>query len=434
MNNEQKVLQIAIEDIIPNRFQPRLAFDEEGLKELSDSIKQHGIIQPLVLRKLGNKYEIIAGERRYKAATMAGLKTVPAIVSDINDNESAELALVENIQRRNLTPIEEAKSYKNLLDRGYMTQEQLAEKMGVSQSSVANKLRLLNLAPEVQDALLQEKISERHARSLLNLPQDEQVEWLQKIINKRLTVRQLDLEIKKVKGDAVEEEIPLVNPQPDLEKMINNATDIQVVAEEKKQEEKANPTPAPTTQTSPEPKDTQNKFFNFLEDEVANTDMSSIPTVNPEEELKNSVAVPTPEPAAPDNNIEVLDDIGMDQNPPTNPVTPTPETTATNEPLPYFFGNQTNGAPQNNQIEEIDTSPKEEVVDPMDSVIKLDPNYTEIVKQEQGLDLKTAINKVRELVTSMQTEGFNISLDEVDLDANYQMTININKDNKENKE
>ena len=205
MNTEEKIIQVPIEDIIPNRFQPRLAFDEEGLKELSESIKQHGIIQPLVLRRLGDKYEIIAGERRYKASIMAGLRTVPAVISNIDDNQSAEIALVENIQRRNLTPIEEAKSYKNLLDRGYMTQEQLAEKMGVSQSSIANKLRLLNLAPEVQDALLQEKISERHARSLLSLPKEEQAEWLKKIINKRLTVRQLDLEIKKQKGEFYNE-------------------------------------------------------------------------------------------------------------------------------------------------------------------------------------------------------------------------------------
>ena len=225
MNTEQKVLQVAIEDIIPNRFQPRLAFDEDGLKELSESIKQHGIIQPLVLRRLGNKFEIIAGERRFKAATMAGLRQVPAIISNIDDNKSAEIALVENIQRRNLTPIEEAKSYKNLLDRGYMTQEQLAEKMGVSQSSIANKLRLLNLAPEVQDALLQEKISERHARSLLVLPKEEQAEWLKKIIAKRMTVRQLDMEIKKAKGEKTED-VPLVNINPDMNKLINNATDI----------------------------------------------------------------------------------------------------------------------------------------------------------------------------------------------------------------
>lgn len=275
MNTEQKVLQVAIEDIIPNRFQPRLAFDEEGLKELSESIKQHGIIQPLVLRRLGNKYEIIAGERRFKAATMAGLRQVPAIISDIDDNKSAEIALVENIQRRNLTPIEEAKSYKNLLDRGYMTQEQLAEKMGVSQSSIANKLRLLNLAPEVQDALLQEKISERHARSLLALPKEEQAEWLKKIISKRLTVRQLDLEIKKAKGE-VEEEIPLVNPNPDLKAMINNATDINKT-EPIREVKNVEPTPVASTNQnieSTEPKNQPNKFFNFLEDEAANMQMT----------------------------------------------------------------------------------------------------------------------------------------------------------------
>ena len=144
MNMEEKILQIPIEDIIPNRFQPRLTFDDKALQELSSSIKQHGIIQPLVLRKLGDKYEIIAGERRYKAAQMAGLTTVPAVISNIDDDKSAEVALIENIQRKNLTAIEEAKSYKNLLDRGYLTQEQLAEKLGVSQSTIANKLRLLN--------------------------------------------------------------------------------------------------------------------------------------------------------------------------------------------------------------------------------------------------------------------------------------------------
>ena len=128
MNMEDKILQIPIEDIIPNRFQPRLTFDDQALQELASSIKQHGIIQPLVLRKLGDKYEIIAGERRYKASQMAGLTTVPAVISNIDDDKSAEVALIENIQRKNLTAIEEAKSYKNLLDRGYLTQEQLAER------------------------------------------------------------------------------------------------------------------------------------------------------------------------------------------------------------------------------------------------------------------------------------------------------------------
>ena len=219
MNTDQKVIQVPIEDIIPNRFQPRLAFDEEGLKELSESIKQ-----PLVLRRLGDKYEIIAGERRYKASTMAGLRTVPAIISDIDDNKSAEIALVENIQRRNLTAIEEAKSYKNLLDRGYMTQEQLAKKMGVSQSTIANKLRLLNLVPAVQDALLQNKIGERHARSLLALPKEEQAEWLKKIISNRWNVKDLDAAIKKAKG--TNDDIPVVNKTPDINTIMNNSQDI----------------------------------------------------------------------------------------------------------------------------------------------------------------------------------------------------------------
>ena len=200
MNLEPSVKYINIEDIIPNRFQPRLTFDENALKELAMSIKEHGIIQPLVLRRLINdKYEIIAGERRYKASQIAGLNQVPAIIADLDDNASAEVALIENIQRRNLSAIEEAKSYKKLLDRGYLTQDQLAKRLGVSQSSVANKVRLLNLTEEVQDALMSEKISERHARSLLQLSDSRtQIDMLNNIINNRLTVRQLDSEIKKI--------------------------------------------------------------------------------------------------------------------------------------------------------------------------------------------------------------------------------------------
>jgi len=152
VNTEKKVYQISIEDIIPNRFQPRLAFDDESLKELADSIKQHGIIQPLVLRRLGNKFEIIAGERRFKAALMANLTQVPGIITELDDNASAEVAIVENIQRKDLTAIEEARSYEMLLNRGYMTQEELAKKMGISQSAISNKLRLLTLEDDVQKA------------------------------------------------------------------------------------------------------------------------------------------------------------------------------------------------------------------------------------------------------------------------------------------
>jgi ParB/RepB/Spo0J family partition protein len=203
MNNkiDREILQVSLDDILPNRFQPRLSFDEKALNELAASISQHGIIQPLVVRRLGDKFEIIAGERRYKAATIAGLKTVPVVVMDLSDNESAEIAIVENIQRKEMTALEEAKSFKRLLDRGYLTQEQLALRMGKSQSAIANKLRLLNLSEEVQNALQNEKISERHARSLLSIKSlEEQKNVLNEILNNKLTVKQTDDLIKSRYG------------------------------------------------------------------------------------------------------------------------------------------------------------------------------------------------------------------------------------------
>lgn len=217
MNREPLIQNVNIDYIIPNRFQPRLTFDEKSLNELASSIKEHGIIQPLVLRRLGDKYEIIAGERRYKAAQLAGLTEVPAIISNIDDNKSAEIALVENVQRRNLNSLEEAKSYKKILDKEGLTQEELAKKIGVSQSTIANKLRLLNLTSEAQDALMNDKISERHARSLLSVTDPEkQKVLLNKVISERLTVRQLDDEIKK-ESNLVSE--PVINQAPVLEEL-----------------------------------------------------------------------------------------------------------------------------------------------------------------------------------------------------------------------
>ena len=201
MNNmEKEIIEVSLDDIIPNRFQPRLSFDEDELNGLAKSIRQHGIIQPLVLRKVGNKYEIIAGERRFKASFIAGLTKVPAIIIDLNDNESAEVAIVENIQRKNLSALEEAKSYKKLLDRGYLTQEELAGRMGKTQGAISNKLRLLNLSDEVQEALLNNEISERHARSLLKVEnKEDQVELLRTIIRERLNVRDTDRLIDSLK-------------------------------------------------------------------------------------------------------------------------------------------------------------------------------------------------------------------------------------------
>ncbi len=210
---DKEVIEVALDDIIPNRFQPRLAFDEGALNELAKSIKEHGIIQPLVLRKIGNKYEIIAGERRYKAAYIAGLRKVPAVTIDLNDNESAEVAIVENIQRKDLSPIEEAKSYKKLLERGYLTQEQLATRMGKTQATISNKLRLLNLSPKVQDALLNNKISERHARSLLRIEdKSKQEELLDNIIENRINVKDTDDMINDMLSTPKVEEKVYSNP------------------------------------------------------------------------------------------------------------------------------------------------------------------------------------------------------------------------------
>ena len=283
VNLEQNILQIPIDEIIPNRFQPRLNFDDRGLEELASSIKQHGIIQPLVLRRIEDKYEIIAGERRYKAATLAGLKTVPAVIADIDDNKSAEVAIVENVQRRDLSAIEEARSYKNLLDKGYLTQTELAKKMGLSQSAIANKLRLLNLDEEVQKALMNNQISERHARSLLVIPDhEEQRKWLKRIINERMTVRDLDSELKKLnntdKEDNDDTDVPLVK-SIDIDAIRKEATEIPNVNEESdiarklreiEREKMFNPDIIPVDQAK---NDSKGNFFNFLENEKVNMNM-----------------------------------------------------------------------------------------------------------------------------------------------------------------
>jgi len=383
MNMEQNILQIPIEEIIPNRFQPRLTFDDKGLEELADSIKQHGIIQPLVLRRVGDKYEIIAGERRYKAATLAGLSTVPAIVSNIDDNKSAEVAIVENVQRRDLSAIEEARSYKNLLDKGYLTQSELARKMGLSQSAIANKLRLLNLAEEVQDALLKNQISERHARSLLVLPtKEEQINWLNRILNERLTVRQLDDLIKKYMDGAAE--VPLARTI-DIENIKKEAAEIpeinedSSIAQKLREIEKENLYNPDIVRIDNAQNDSKGNFFNFLENEKVNMNMSETEVVLPK------------------FNIEL----------------PNINETKEKETNMYI----------NNSVEQQDNN----YFDPVDLIEALDPEYEEKIEEKLGLDLKTAITKVREVKEELSAKGFSISLEESDLINNYQFIIKVKK-------
>lgn len=450
MNLEQNVLQVNLDDIIPNRFQPRIAFDEQGLKELSNSIKEHGIIQPLVLRKLGDKYEIIAGERRYKAATLAGLTTVPAVISNLDDNKSAEVALVENIQRRDLTPIEEAKSYKSLLDRGYLTQEELAKKMGISQPAVANKLRLLNLDEEVQQALLAEKISERHARSLLQISdQDEQRKWLNRIINERLTVRQLDQEIKKeLEDDEDDEDIPTVSKTPSIEDIRANAQDINPLDKPKNIDNLMVPENVLTEFSTDLPKDLnsspivmqkeqmeeetkkveikpENRFFNFSEEQPVNMDMKEMDTENVFK--RNNI-----------DDLEIIDEPTFVPKIEDKPVMeelegPKPEVLDTLDTLePSTYAPNPNNrffTPIMDKKESIEVlgENEETFVDPMSRISELD-GTTEVLKEERKVtSLGDAISKTRQTIEDLKDNGCSIISEELDLPDHYEFIIRIEK-------
>lgn len=194
----KSVEKISIDLIKANRFQPRTVFDDEKLMELAQSIRENGLIQPIVVRQDENMYEIIAGERRFRACILAGLTEIDAIIKDAGEQELTQMALVENIQRENLTAIEEAKAYYELLNNYDINQSELAQQMGKSQSTIANKLRLLNLHQEVQNAVASRQISERHARALLLIDHKQQVELLDIIINNKMTVSDTEKMIKRI--------------------------------------------------------------------------------------------------------------------------------------------------------------------------------------------------------------------------------------------
>lgn len=193
VERNEEIKKIAIDSIIPNRFQPRTVFDDEKIEELSRTIHTHGIIQPIVVRQMDGHYEIIAGERRWRAMKKLGWDEVPAIIKNYTDTETASVALIENLQREELSPIEEAIAYGKLLELHNLTQEALAQRLGKGQSTVANKLRLLKLPQPIQEALLSKAITERHARSMIPLKDPEkQVALLQEIIEKNLNVKQTE--------------------------------------------------------------------------------------------------------------------------------------------------------------------------------------------------------------------------------------------------
>ena len=432
MDNNTEVVYLYLDDIIPNRFQPREVFDEQALKELAVSIKEHGVIQPIIVRKVDNKYEIIAGERRYKASTMAGLNKIPAIVKNYDDKESSKVALIENLQRRDLTPIEEARTYQKILElEDDMTQEELAATMGKTQSSVSNKLRLLALPDEIQDALLNEKISERHARCLLNVENaNDQVKLLNKVIDEKLTVRELDKIVKEMKEgpsdgssggatlegpETAKEEEPSPKPSISVGPVIQGFPVVEN-HEEQKEEVKEDPVPAVPAATE------------VLESEPAPVEPATFKVTGftpAQSALEPKVEEPVPETSAPVPEVA-----------PVEPVAETvPQATAEEEKkeevteeapvkeAPKFnfdFSKLSNPFMKKSEVPE--PAPADNNVA---SVIEETPvvSAPAPVEKDYGL-VKTDIDS---LINTLKAKGFTCNYVESDSDNKIEYTITIEK-------
>lgn len=375
MKMNKEIVMVRLSDIIPNRFQPRLTFDEDALNELADSIKEHGIIQPLILRDLGNKYEIIAGERRYKAAQLAGVLEVPAVIGQMDDQTSAELALIENIQRKDLSAIEEAKSYKKILDMGGFTQDELAKRMGKGQSTIANKMRLLTLTNEVQAALMNNLISERHARCLLQIKDEtKQKEVLNKIITERMNVRDTDNYIKNMLG--MKEEI-----QSSIEESKNDISELKDNLPRENNEENM------TTKTDEKidlPKEDKNENPNVYT-QTKNIDFIDLNNLTSEVE---------------NNNNQLVE--GMLQG----------EKSKLEEPVINVLESQ--------EKEKDDvTMPNLEPI-----VEKTDNNEQNSISK---IKMATAIRLAKDTLDDIKTAGYQAFIEEVENESNYQIIINIQK-------
>lgn len=215
--DQEAVQQVKLKDLRPNPYQPRKTFDPDAINELKTSILEHGVLQPLIIRKSIKGYEIVAGERRYRAASVANLEKVPAIIKDLTDKQMMEIALIENLQREDLNPIEEAQAYKKLMDELNLTQEELAKKLGKSRPHITNHMRILQLSKPIQNLIAEEKITMGHGRALLGLRDKKKLGPLvDKIISEQLNVRQLEQLIQKlnqnVSRETLKKPVKATNP------------------------------------------------------------------------------------------------------------------------------------------------------------------------------------------------------------------------------
>ena len=470
---EKKITNINIENVLPNRMQPRIVFSDENIDELADSINKHGIINPITVRRLGDKYEIIAGERRYKACKSIGLKEIPAIVIDADDKKTAELALIENIQRKELSPIEEGMSYEKILQIGDLTQAELSKQLGKKQSTIANKIRLLKLDDEVKNALLNNKISERHARSLLRLyDKKDQRRMLEKIINQRLTVRQTDEEIEKIvdeKGEMIEmdknipsnnliienKEEKITEPETKVNPSFVDINKIEEKSEEIFKEKppvniedllKPNSTPGVNEVTKSEESNKKNdfkveeqngmniepqpmthKFFNFFpqeENEPTKESTSSPMNFNINEiEISNPNEIKISNPQEEPTQIDELPEMKIDQI-----------------DVPEEKVNEVN---ENIEHEEEETKSPEIDLDNFNPIIHNDFAGQEIndddvefieeeepeqeVQPEQPKQMRDVIKAIRECNDVIESYGYQIETEEFDLDTMYQVIFKIYK-------
>mgnify|MGYP001568381293 FL=1 len=217
VGRKDEIIYVQTDQIKPNPFQPRESFDNQSIQELAQSIKEKGVIQPLLVRRRGDYYELIAGERRIRAANLLGLKEIPIIIKDVEDSDSLELALIENIQREGLNPIEEAHAYQYLIDKFKVTQEKISGVLGKARVTITNTLRLLKLPLEIQEEMKKGRISFAHGRALLEIEDaNQQRRLVQKVISEGLSVRELESLIKTQRSRAPKRRISLANRDPQL--------------------------------------------------------------------------------------------------------------------------------------------------------------------------------------------------------------------------
>lgn len=455
MDHNKKVIEIPLDDVLPNRFQPRIKFNEDSIIELSESIKEHGVIQPIVVRPVGDKFEIIAGERRYKASCMAGLSKIPALVTDLNDKDSAEVALIENVQRKDLTPIEEAISYKKILDMGYLTQEKLAEKLGKKQPTVANKLRLLNLDEEVQEAILEDKISERHARSILKLnnPEDQK-KILHKIIEERLPVKKTDEEINKMLNGTYKEVSSALPKEESTKVEPEENTNVETPFDFSKLDFLQTNNEAETSKADSIPK---------FEDVVLDSNIES----KQETSISNKFEIPKFEDILSTTVIEDSVDNSVSNENGKFVEAAKPENTngyinldesfkeedniLSEAPTPFVFDdlflNETNDSKDNLDIVEIPETIEyiddleDNVITPINEINISD----ELVSQDfndnleaistttssnntyVANDFKTVINTIRNCAETIEKYGFKINVEELELAGEYKVTFTVKK-------